>query len=122
MILIDTSVWVQHFRLGDGSLGRILEENLALTHSFVIGELACGQLKPRKRILADLKALPLAVSATDAEVLELIEEHELWGRGIGWVDAHLLASSRLSGCQLWTRDRQLEVAAAGAGVKTLKFN
>lgn len=118
MILIDTSVWVRHFRTGDESLRRILAENLALTHSFVIGELACGHLKHRKRILGDLNALPLAVAATHDEVLTLMEEHTLWGQGIGWIDAHLVASSLLSGCRLWTLDRQLELASTAAGVKT----
>jgi predicted nucleic acid-binding protein len=117
MILVDTSVWVAHFRAANPALSEVLGGALVLTHGFVIGELACGNLRNRTRILADLNALPLAVSATHEEVLRLIEQRELWGRGIGWIDSHLLASALLSNCRLWTLDRQLHHAAGGAGVK-----
>ncbi len=117
MILADTSVWVDHFRVGNPVLSEVLGRALVLTHPFVIGELACGNLKNRTRILADLDALPLAVPATHEEVLRLVEERALWGRGIGWIDGHLLASALLSHCWLWTLDRQLDQAAGGAGVK-----
>jgi predicted nucleic acid-binding protein len=102
MILVDTSVWVGHFRVGDPLLSEALGSALVSTHPCVIGELACGNLENRTLILADLNALPLAVSATHEEVLQLIEERKLWGRGIGWVDGHLLASALLSNCRLWT--------------------
>jgi predicted nucleic acid-binding protein len=88
-----------------------------LTHPFVIAELACGSLTNRTRILADLNALPLAVSATHEELLRLIERRELWGRRIGWIYSHLLASALLSNRRLWTLDRQLHHAAGAAGVK-----
>ncbi len=117
MILVDTSVWVDHSRVGNPVLSEVLARALVLTHPFVIGELACGNLKNRTQILADLNALPLAVSATHEEVLQLVEEHELWGRGIGWIDGHLLASALLSHCRLWTLDHQLDQAAGGAGVQ-----
>lgn len=117
MILVDTSVWIGHFRVGNPLLSEVLGSALVLTHPFVIGELACGNLENRTQILADLNALPLAVSATHEEVLRLIEERKLWGRGIGWVDGHLLASALLSNCRLWTLDRQLDRAASGARVK-----
>jgi predicted nucleic acid-binding protein len=117
MILVDTSVWVAHFRAANPALSEVLGGALVLTHGFVIGELACGNLRNRTRIVADLNALPLAVSATHEQVLRLIEQRELWGRGIGWIGSHLLASALLSNCRLWTLDRQLHHAAGGAGVK-----
>ena len=117
MILVDTSVWVDHFRTGSPVLGDLLGRALVLTHPFVIGELACGSLKNRARILVDLNALPLAVAPAHEEVLRLIEVRKLWGRGIGWIDAHLLASALLSHCRLWTLDRQLDRAASRVGVK-----
>ena len=120
MILVDTSVWIEHFRVGNRVLGEILDRALALTHPFVIGELACGNLKNRTRILSDLRALPSADAASHEEVLRLVEERKLWGRGIGWIDGHLLASSLLSSCQLWTLDRQLAEVARKAGVKLFR--
>ena len=114
MILADTSVWVEHFRAGN-ALGELLYESLVLTHPFVIGELACGNLRNRARILADLEALPLAVCASDEEARRLVEDRGLWGRGIGWIDVHLLASALLTGCRLWTLDRPLRRAATAAG-------
>ena len=83
-----------------------------MSHPFVIGELACGNLGNRSEVLALLKSLPKAPVATDAEVLFFIERHELMGRGIGYVDAHLLAASKLAGsARLWTRDKRLKQAA-----------
>jgi predicted nucleic acid-binding protein len=117
MILVDTSVWIAHFRKGGSRLAELLSEALVLVHPFVVGELACGDLRDRARILSDLEALPSAVSATHAEVIRLIEDRKLWGLGIGWIDGHLLASALLSNCQLWTLDTRLVRAAAAAGVK-----
>lgn len=117
MILVDTSLWIAHFRKGVPKLGELLREGLVVVHPFVVGELACGNLKHRARILADLQALPSATSAADFEVMGLIEDHELWGLGIGWIDSHLLAASLLSNCLLWTLDRPLLRAAESAGVK-----
>ena len=117
MILVDTSVWIDHFRVGNPLLNEVLGSALVLTHPYVVGELACGNLENRTRILADLNALPLAVPATHGEVLRLIEERKLWGRGIGWVDGHLLASALLSNCRFWTLDSQLDRVAGSAGVK-----
>jgi len=88
-----------------------------MVHPFVVGELACGNLNARARILGDLEALPSAVSATHEEVIRLVEARKLWGLGIGWIDVHLLASALLSNCQLWTLDGKLVQAAAVAGVK-----
>jgi len=120
MILVDTSVWIAHFRKGGSKLGELLNEALVMVHPFVMGELACGNLRNRARILSDLEALPSAVSATHEEVLRLIEDRELWGLGIGWIDAHLIASALLSNCQFWTLDARLNRAAAAAGVKLFR--
>ena len=117
MILVDTSVWIAHFRKGGSGLAKLLSEALVLVHPFVIGELACGDLRHRSRLLSDLEALPSAVCATHEEVMRLIEERKLWGLGIGWIDGHLLASALLSNCELWTLDTRLARAAAAAGVK-----
>jgi predicted nucleic acid-binding protein len=117
MILVDTSVWIAHFRKGGSGLAELLSEALVFVHPFVVGELACGDLRNRALIMGDLEALPSAVSATHEEVMRLIEDRRLWGLGIGWVDGHLLASALLSNCQLWTLDTRLVRAAAVAGVK-----
>ncbi|MGD0228163.1 MAG: PIN domain-containing protein [Terriglobia bacterium] len=117
MILVDTSVWIDHFRAGGSKLGDLLRQTLVMVHPFVVGELACGNLNARARILGDLEALPSAVSATHEEVIRLVEARKLWGLGIGWIDVHLLASALLSNCQLWTLDGKLVQAAAVAGVK-----
>src|SRR5437899_1989938 len=110
MVLADTSVWIEHFRRGEQRLGDHLSEGVVLIHPFVCGELACGNLKDRAAILSDLHALPAATLASDAEVLQLVEGRRLWGRGLGWIDAHLLASALLSKCRLWTLDIKLAKA------------
>lgn len=107
MWLADTSVWIDHFRRGRADLAERLGDGLVLMHPGVLGELACGNLKDRKIVLSDLEALPTATLASDAEVLHLIAERQLWGRGIGWIDAHLLTSGLLSHCRLWTLDKAL---------------
>lgn len=111
MILADTSVWVGHFRAANPQLQELLAKGRILTHRFVVGEFACGQLRQRDVILDALKRLPQALVASDEEVLRLIEERRLAGSGLGWVDVHLLASALLTGCRLWTLDRRLRHAA-----------
>jgi hypothetical protein len=119
VILVDTSVWIDHLRTGDLVLGGLLDRAAVLGHVFVRGELACGNLRRRDEILALLADLPQALVATDAEVLELIERHRLMGRGIGYVDAHLLAATLLTGgASLWTRDLRLAEMAHELGVGT----
>ncbi len=109
MILVDTSVWVDHFRNGNERLSHLLLDQQVVTHPMIIGELACGTLRNRAEILQLLDNLPKAVQATQAEVLRMIEERKLMGLGIGYVDAHLLASILLTpGAQLWTLDRRLQ--------------
>jgi len=117
VILIDTSVWVKHLRRGVPGLADALDQGLVLVHPFVVGELACGNLENRREILDLLAALPAAVTATDDEVMHLLDERGLMGRGIGWVDAHLLASALLSHAPLWTRDRRLAETAADLGIE-----
>jgi predicted nucleic acid-binding protein len=112
MILVDTSVWVDHLRRGDNALAALLDGGRVLTHPFVIGELALGQMGRRDIVLAALRRLPKAKVAFHGEVLRFIGEHALSGLGIGYVDAHLLAAARLTiGVSLWTRDRRLLAVA-----------
>ena len=120
MILVDTSVWVNHLRTGSPRLAYFLQESLVLTHSVVIGELACGMLKNRSEILALLQALPKAHVADEHEVLHLLESQKLYGVGLGWVDSHLLASAQLTGCELWTTDGALQKAAVKRDLHVLK--
>jgi predicted nucleic acid-binding protein len=116
VILVDTSVWVEHLRRGLPRLATLLQEGKVLIHSWVIGELACGNLRNRADVLELLQGLPAAVVASDQEVRLMIEQHQLMGRGIGYVDAHMLASAKLSHCQLWTQDRRLAVLTEERGL------
>ena len=119
MILVDTSVWIDHLRTGDAGLADLLDSGLALTHPLVIGELAMGNLRARDAVLALLQALPQAVVASDDEVLAHVARHRLFGIGIGYADAHLLASTQLTaGANLWTRDRRLREAASRLGIES----
>ena len=111
MILVDTSVWVDHLRRGNPRLQDLLHGSEVLGHPFVTGELACGSLSNRREILRLLGALPGAVTAEDAEVMRLVEDARLYDRGIGWLDAHLLAAALLSRARIWTLDRSLAAAA-----------
>ena len=112
MILVDTSVWIDHLRQGDAELERLLENGEVVTHPFVVGELACGSLSRRASLLESLDALPAALVADDREVRHVVETERLYGRGVGFVDCHLLVSTRLSdGASLWTRDRRLRAIA-----------
>jgi predicted nucleic acid-binding protein len=107
MILVDTSVWIDHLRNGNSRLEDLLVDGKVLCHPFVIGELACGNLAKREEILSLLTALPRAGMADNEEVLHLLESRRLYGRGLGWVDVHLLASALLTECGLWTFDKSL---------------
>ena len=112
MILVDTAVWIDHFRGGDAQLAGLLDHGVVLAHPWVIGEIALGNLRGRAEILRLLADLPQATIATPAELLALVEHRELYGIGIGYVDAQLLAATMLAdGATLWTRDRQLHAAA-----------
>lgn len=117
MILVDSSVWVDHLRHGDQRLVTLLEASQVLTHPFVVGEIALGSLKNRETILGSLRGLPQAATATDEEVQKFIESNALFGLGIGYIDAHLLAAVRLdAGSQLWTRDKRLGAIADRMGL------
>jgi predicted nucleic acid-binding protein len=108
MILVDTSVWIDHLRQRDERLSGLLDQGRVLAHPFVIGELALGNLHNRDAILGALQDLPHAPVATDAEVLGFITGNALHGMGIGYIDAHLLAATRLApGTMLWPRDKRL---------------
>jgi predicted nucleic acid-binding protein len=117
MILVDTSVWIHHLREGSPSLAEALENTRVLMHPFILGELACGNLKNREEVLQLLSELPKAPTATDPEALSFIGERTLMGRGIGYIDVHLLASVILAGnARLWTRDKRLAAVAVELGV------
>lgn len=113
MFLVDTSVWIDHLRAGDDELARLLQAGFVVAHPLLVGELAMGNLRARETIIELMQALPQAVVAGDDEVLAYVSRHRLFGIGIGYGDAHLLASAKLTaGIKLWTRDRRLRDAAA----------
>ena len=112
MILVDTSVWIDHFRIRANHLVDLATRDQLCMHAFVVGELASGHLANRASTLTDLKAIPHILPADDEEVLTLIETHKFMGRGLGYVDLHLLASAKLNSVEIWTRDRRMLQAAA----------
>ncbi|MEX0784257.1 MAG: PIN domain-containing protein [Dehalococcoidia bacterium] len=113
MILVDTSVWIDHLRSGSPTLHEALDEGLVETHPFVIGELACGNLSNRDEVISLMQGLRVAPVATEREALAFIDSRSLMGRGIGYIGVHLLASAALSGsARLWTLDRRLAFIAA----------
>jgi predicted nucleic acid-binding protein len=119
VILVDTSVWVDHLRASDQTLIGLLDAGMVLAHPFVIGELALGNLGQRETVLTALSDLPRAIVATDQEALHFIDRHTLFGRGVGYIDIHLLAAVRLTaGAALWTRDKRLHAIAAQLGLAT----
>jgi predicted nucleic acid-binding protein len=111
MVLVDTSVWVSHLRETHAGLMDLLDDGEVACHPFIVGELACGNVKNRTTILSLLEALPMALMVEDEEVLAFIDNHDLMGKGLGYIDVHLLASAVLSGLPLWTLDKKLEKAA-----------
>ena len=111
MILADTSVWVDHLRSGNQQLSDYLNAGHIVCHRYIIGELACGNLKNRDEILSMLRSLPTIQIAEHDEVMYLISKHNLHGRGIGWIDAHLLTSVLMAKCKIWTLDKPLEKVA-----------
>jgi predicted nucleic acid-binding protein len=117
MILVDTSVWIDHLRSTDAELTQLLVRCQAMTHPLVIGELALGNLRQRNEVLNALQNLPQVPLATENEVLGFIEQNRLYGLGIGYIDAHLLAATRLApGTTLWTRDKRLLSVSTRLGV------
>ena len=119
MILVDTSVWVDHLRQGDAALAGLLNAGRVLAHPFVTGELALGSLGQRAVVLGALEALPQAPLATHLEIMRFIDTHALYNLGVGYVDAHLLAATRLTpGASLWTRDKRLAAVATRLNLAT----
>ncbi len=106
-VLVDTSVWIDHLRRADSMLVGSLTRGAVLVHPCVLGELSCGTLHDRRNVLRFLRDLPCARVATDEEAHYLLEQRKLWGRGLGWIDIHLLTSALLTGCALWTHDQRL---------------
>ena len=116
MTLVDTSVWVDHLRRGNARLATLLDAGIVLCHPFVIGELACGNLARRDRLLTLLNALPETPVAEHREVLELVRAQHLHGQGLGWIDMHLMASALLARCALWTLDKRLDATMQRLGL------
>jgi predicted nucleic acid-binding protein len=115
--LVDTSVWIDHLRAGNAQLTALLETGQVLAHPFVIGEIALGRLRQRDLVLEALSDLPKAKVATDEEVRHFIDRYTLFGAGIGYIDVHLLAATRLTAtATLWTRDKRLLVVADRLGL------
>jgi hypothetical protein len=116
MVLVDTSVWVSHLREGDVGLEKLLNDGEVVCHPFIIGELACGNLKNRREILIHLQSLPKTILAEDEEVLEFIENHQLMGKGLGYIDIHLIAAAVLTDVLLWTFDKTLDKISKKIGI------
>lgn len=116
MVLVDTSIWIDHFRNRVTLLEDLLNSGEVATHPFIVGELACGNMKNRSEILKLLSALPTLMTVTHEEVLHFVKAQALHGKEIGWVDVHLLASSLLNGVPLWSRDKRLNALAKALGI------
>jgi hypothetical protein len=116
MVLVDTSVWVLHLREGNSELERLLNNGEVVCHPFIVGELACGNLKKRMEILSLLQALPRAIEAEHQDVMQFIENHQLMGRGLGYIDMHLLASALLTEVLIWTFDKRLRDISLELGI------
>ncbi len=116
IVLADTSVWLDHWRRGNPGLAQLLAEGHIAVHPFVLGEIALGEIPARADVLRRLGQLPASRVAQHREVLDLIERVPLWGRGIGWVDAHLLASALLERIPLWTADQPLRRVAQALAI------
>jgi predicted nucleic acid-binding protein len=115
-VLVDTSVWIDHFHRANAELQARLQSGLVWTHTVVIGELAAGQLRQRDEVLRHLQKLPRADEIDLAEGLHLIDEHRLSGKGLSWSDVQLLAAARIDGLRIWTRDKALMRAAEETGL------
>jgi len=111
MVIVDTSIWVTHLRQGNPQLEKLLLDTEVMCHPFIIGELACGKLKNRTEIISSLQFLPMAPMIEFDEFLFFVDQNHLMGKGIGFVDVHLLASAQLAGVPLWTADKSLKSAA-----------
>jgi predicted nucleic acid-binding protein len=117
MVLVDTSVWVAHLKTGNIGLETLLNNSYVVCHPFIIGELACGTLKNRSEILSLLQALPMATQVDHEEVIRFIDNYRLMGKGLGYIDMHLLASAILTHIPLWTLDKRLKNVSSTLGIK-----
>jgi predicted nucleic acid-binding protein len=117
MILVDTSVWIDHLRVSDPHLSTLLTKRVVRAHPWVVGELACGNIANRLGVIGNLQRLPQLPVAREHEVLFLIEHHKLMGKGIGYVDAHLITAALAAGASLWTKDKRLMGAIVNLGVQ-----
>ena len=117
MVLVDTSVWVSHLRHGNEDLQKLLHGGEVVCHPFIVGELACGNLKNRNEILTYLQSLPMTILTEDEEALRFIEDHQLMGKGLGYIDVHLIASAVLTNVLLWTLDKTLDKFTEKIGIK-----
>lgn len=117
MVLVDTSVWVAHLRGGTIGLGALLNDGHVVCHPFIIGELACGNLRNRAEILSLLQAVPVAIPAEHEEVMRFIDNYSLIGKGLGYIDVHLLASAILTKTHLWTLDKKLQEVSLKMGLR-----
>ena len=120
MVLVDTSVWVSHLRDGNVELANLLNDGRVLCHPLIVGELACGNLKDRAIILSFLQLLPMSIEAEHDEVLSFIEKNRLMGKGMGYVDVHLITSAVLTGVPIWTLDKKLAQTAVSLYKNYLK--
>lgn len=116
MVLVDTSVWIQHLRPGNVGLEKLLNDSSVACHPFVIGELTCGNLSNKAEILTLLEALPMAAHVEHEEVLRFIGDNSLMGKRLGYIDMHLMASALLTNVPLWTQDKRLDNASCKLGV------
>ena len=116
MVLVDTNIWINHFRKSDSALVDLLNHGSVACHPFIIGELACGNLKNRKEILSLFRSLPSTIVVEDGEFMAFVESRKLMGKGLSFVDIHILASAVLAGVALWTGDKRLAQAATDLGV------
>ena len=117
MVMVDTSVWINHLRQGDALLAALLQQGIVAIHPFIIGEIACGNLSNREYLLGLLSALPQAPAATNEEALVLIERRQLMGRGLGFIDIHLLGTTLIHGAMsIWSTDKRLSSCAAELGI------
>ena len=115
-MLVDTAIWIDHLRRGNAALVALLEQAQVSVHPFVIGEVACGSLADRWEVLGSLQELPMVTVVQHEDVMDFVDKEGLMGRGLGWVDMHLLASASVSGERIWTRDRRLHAAASAHGL------
>jgi predicted nucleic acid-binding protein len=117
MVLVDTSVWVEHLRYGNVGLENLLNEGHVVCHPFIVGELACGNLSNRSEILSLLQALPLVNHAEHEEVMHFIDNYSLMGKGLGYIDMHLIASAILTKAPIWTLDKKLKEVSSKLGLE-----